>query len=135
MFDRSIRAYLSQPASELMTGRGNPLETACLEITLANERFVTQRLRRLHLGMLLKRTDWMLNSLEELNLMGTSRVPELSRLQITHLAAELPFTYTLLMSGQPSPTEAIDLVFDMQEALLLFMTGTRPDDDELQEAS
>jgi hypothetical protein len=39
------------------------------------------------------------------------------------------------MDDELSPTEAIDLVFDLQEALLVFMTGVKSDDDELQEAA
>jgi hypothetical protein len=39
------------------------------------------------------------------------------------------------MSDQSTPTQAIDRVFDVQEALLVFMTGTKTDDDDLQEAA
>jgi hypothetical protein len=135
MFDQDIRTYLSQPRSTLLAGRGHSLEAACLEISLANERFVTERLRRLHLNLLLKRTDRMLGALEELNLMNVPHIPEASRLQIAVLVADLPFEYSVFIGDPSTPTQAIDLVFDLQEALLVFMTGLKRDDDELQEAA
>jgi hypothetical protein len=49
------------------------------------------------------------------------------------LVADLPFASSVVINEEPSPTEAIDLVFDLQEALLLYMTGTRPDDTDLLE--
>src|SRR3982074_203089 len=101
MFDQGIRAYLSQPGSSLLPRRGNSLEAACIEISLANERFVTERLRRLHLTMLLKRTDRMLDALEELNLRNVPHIPEMSRRQIARLAADLPFEYSVFL-GEPS---------------------------------
>jgi hypothetical protein len=112
-----------------------PLAATSFEISLAHEMFVAERLQRYHLASLLKRTDRMLGGLEELNLLDVPRVPESLRLQIAALVADLPFDYHLLIGVQPSPTEAIDLVFDLQEAILLFMTGAMPDEDDLQEAS
>jgi hypothetical protein len=112
-----------------------PLAATSFEISLAHERSVTERLRRFHLASLLKRTDLMLGGLEELNLMDVPRVPESLRLQIATLVADLPFDYSLLIGVQPSPTDAIDLVFDLQEAILLFMTGASPDGEDLEEAS
>jgi hypothetical protein len=117
------------------TRRNDPLEAASLEIFLANQRFVTERLQRLYLASLLKRTDGVLDDLEELNLMNVPQIPGSSRLQIATLVAALPFEYKLAMDDELSPTEAIDLVFDLQEALLVFMTGVKSDDDELQEAA
>jgi hypothetical protein len=112
-----------------------PLAATSFEISLAHERSFTERLRRFHLASLLKRTDRMLGGLEELNLMDVPRVPESLRLQIATLVADLPFDYSLLIGVQPSPTDAIDLVFDLQEAILLFMTGASPDGEDLEEAS
>ena len=112
-----------------------PLVLALLEIRVANERFETERLRQRYVASLLHRTDRMLASLEELNLLDVPRVPESLRLQIAALAADLPFDYSLLIGAQPSPTEAIDLVFDLQQAILLFMTGASPEEDGLEAAS
>ena len=112
-----------------------PLAATSFEISLAHEMFVAERFRRFHLASLLKRTDRMLGGLEELNLLDVPRVPESLRLQIAALVADLPFDYSLLIRTQPSPTEAIDLVFDLQEAILLFMTGVSPDQRDLEEAS
>jgi hypothetical protein len=112
-----------------------PLAATTFEISLAREMFVAERLRRFHLASLLKRTDRMLGGLEELNLLDVPRVPESVLLQIEALVADLPFDYSLLIGTQPSPTEVIDLVFDLQEAILLFMTATSPDHEDLEEAS
>ena len=124
MFPAGTQTYPSQP-----------LAATSLEISLAREMFVTERLRRFHLASILKRTDRMLGGLEELNLLDVPRVPESLRLQIAALAADLPFDYSLLIGAQPSPTEAIDLVFDLQQAILLFMTGASPEEDGLEAAS
>lgn len=124
MFPPGTQTYTSQP-----------LAATSFEISLAREMFVIERLRRFHLASILKRTDRMLGGLEELNLLDVPRVPESLRLQIATLVADLPFDYSLLIGAQPSPTEAIDLVFDLQEAILLFMTGASPDEEDLEAAS
>jgi hypothetical protein len=67
-------------------------------------------------------------------LIRAARIPELARLQIAELVASLPFQYNVVLSDLASPTEAIDLVFDVQEALHVFMTGTKHD-DELEEVA
>jgi hypothetical protein len=115
--------------------RRSPLRAANLEIHLANQRFAAERVERLYLASLLNRSDRLLDSLEELNLMNVPQIPELLRIQIATLVTALPFEYTGLMSDQSTPTQAIDRVFDVQEALLVFMTGTKTDDDDLQEAA
>ena len=112
-----------------------PLAATSFEISRARETFVAERLRRFHIASLLKRTDRMLGGLEELNLLDVPRVPETVLLQIGALVADLPFDYSLLIGTQPSPTEAIDLVFDLQEAILLFMTGVPPGQEDVEEAS
>ena len=124
MFHPGTQTYPSQP-----------LAATSFEISLAREMFATERLRRFHLASMLQRTDRMLGGLEELNLLDVPHVPESLRLQIVALVADLPFDYSLLIGDQPSPTEAIDLVFDLQEAILLFMTGASPDEDDLEAAS
>jgi hypothetical protein len=47
----------------------------------------------------------------------------------------LPFEYALVVEDQPTPTQAIDMVFDVQQALLLWMTGLEPEAEELENAS
>jgi hypothetical protein len=112
-----------------------PMAATCFEISLAHKRFVNERFRRFHVPSLLKRTDRMLGDLEELNLMDVSRVPESLGLQMAALVADLPFEYSLVIGNRHSPTEVIDLVFDLQEALLLFMTGITPDEGDAMEAA
>jgi hypothetical protein len=111
-----------------------PLAAACLEITLANERHAIQRSRRARVALLRARTDRILEGLEELNLLEVRRVPELTRFQLAAMVADLPFEYRLSISKNPSPTELIDLVFDLQAELVLFLTGVKPEEDELVSA-
>jgi hypothetical protein len=124
MFHPGTQTYPSQPFA-----------ATNFEISLAHEMFLTEQRRRFHLASLLKRTDRMLGALEQLNLLDVSRVPASLRLQVAALVADLPFEYSLLIGAQPSPTQAIDLIFELQEAILLFMTGVSPDEEDLEAAS
>jgi hypothetical protein len=108
----------------------DPMAAACLEISLVQERRAIERLREAHVASLKTRADRMLESLEELNLMGVGRVPELARFQLAALVADLPFDYRLSTTKHPSPTELIDLVFDVQAELVLFLTGVKPVEDD-----
>jgi hypothetical protein len=51
------------------------------------------------------------------------------------VVADLPFDYELPAADRPTPTQAIDMVFDVQQALLLWMTGGEPEEEELDAAS
>lgn len=112
-----------------------PLLLAAMEIQEASERSETERLRRTYSASLLHRTDRILDGLEELNLLDVPHVPATWPLHIATVVADLPFDYTLVVNEPPTPTEAIDLVFDLQQALLLWMTGLEPEDEELETAS
>ena len=112
-----------------------PLVLALLEIRVANERFETERLRQRYVASLLHRTDRMLESLEELNLLDVPRVREGWPIHIATVVADLPFDYELPAADRPTPTQAIDMVFDLQQALLLWMTGGEPEEEELDAAS
>ena len=116
-------------------GAVGPLVLAAMEIREADERSETERLRRLYAASLLHRTDRILDGLEELNLYEVPRVPETWGLHIATVVADLPFDYGLAVKKPPTPTEAIDIVFDLQQALLLWMTGREPEDEELENAS
>jgi hypothetical protein len=102
---------------------------------MSHDRAVNKYLRARYLSSLLRRSDRMLEGLEELNLMGIARVPEAWRFHMAALVADLPFEFSMVIKDRPSPTQAIDLVFDLQEAILLFMTGTKPDEEDLEEAA
>jgi hypothetical protein len=56
-------------------------------------------------------------------------------LHIATVVADLPFEYGLEINQRPTPTQAIDLVFDLQRALLQWMTGLEPEEGELETAS
>lgn len=113
----------------------DPLMMALLEISVANERGQTERLRRGYATSLLHRTDRMLDALEELNLLDVPRVPATWPIHVATVVADLPFDYGLVVSEPPTPTQAIDLVFDLQQALLLWMTGRESEEEELETAS
>lgn len=116
-------------------GATGPLVLAATEIHEAAERSETERLRRRYAASLMHRTDRILDGLEELNLYDVARVPETWGLHIATVVADLPFDYALAANKPPTPTEAIDIVFDLQRALLLWMTGFEPGDEELENAS
>jgi len=120
---------------EMGYGAAGPLVLAAMEVREAEERSETERLRRRYAASLLHRTDRILGGLEELNLYDVARVPETWGLHIATVVADLPFDYGLAIKKPPTPTEAIDIVFDLQQALLLWMTGLEPDDEELEHAS
>jgi len=120
---------------DIGTSAVGPLVLAAMEIREADERSETERLRRLYATSLLHRTDRILNGLEELNLLEVPRVPQSWPLHIATVVADLPFEYGLAIKDPPTPTQAIDLVFDLQQALLLWMTGLEPEDEELENAS
>ncbi len=114
---------------------GGPLVLAVLEISEASERSETERLRQRYVTSLLQRTDRLLEGLEELNLIDVPRVPDAFPLHIATVVADLPFDYHPKIKDRPTPTEAIDLVFDLQQALLQWMTGREPEEEELENAS
>jgi hypothetical protein len=120
---------------EMGYGAAGPLVVAAMKVREAVERSETERLRRRYAASLLHRTDRILDGLEELNLYEVPRVPETWGLHIATVVADLPFDYGLSVSRPPTPTEAIDIVFDLQQALLLWMTGLEPEDEELEHAS
>jgi hypothetical protein len=51
------------------------------------------------------------------------------------VVAALPFEYHVALDDEVSPTAAIDLVFDLQQALLSFMTGVKPDETDGEEVA
>jgi hypothetical protein len=108
-----------------------PLESASEDLRLASEQFAVARLRSRPLASLLMRTDQMLTELEVLNLQDVERVPESWLWRLAELVADLPFEYQPAIGQEPSPTAAIDVVFEIQEGLLRSITGREPDDDNL----
>jgi len=113
----------------------DPLASACFAISQANDKFMSRRLRSVYFESLLRRTDWILDRLEYLNLMDVHRVPNSARLELSAVVAALPFDYYAALDDEVSPTAAIDLVFDLQQALLSFMTGVKPDETDGEEVA
>jgi hypothetical protein len=77
------------------------------------------------------RTDQMLTELEVLNLQDVERAPESWLWQLAELVADLPFEYQPYIGPEPSPTAAIDVVFEIQQSLLCSISGRDSDDDDL----
>jgi hypothetical protein len=112
-----------------------PLESASEDVRLASERFAVARLHSRRLASLLMRTDQMLTELEVLNLQDVERAPESWLWQLAELVADLPFEYQPPIGREPSPTAAIEVVFEIQQGLLRSITGTDADDDDLLETA
>jgi hypothetical protein len=67
---------------------------------------------------LIELTDAMVGELEQLNLDGIERVEAAWKPRLSALFSALPFSYLPWLRAFPSPTEVLDLVFDVQAQLL-----------------
>src|SRR5215472_17544417 len=67
---------------------------------------------------LMRITDEMKDELEQLNLEGVERVRAEWRTRLAFLFSGLPFTYVPWLRAYPSPTEVLDVLFDLQAHLL-----------------
>jgi hypothetical protein len=105
------------------------------EIRDAIDAFGTEQREGRRLPALRERTDAMLGELETLNLMRVPRVPSALRSKLVALVAELPFAYEPRIMPRPSPTTALEVVFEIQEGLFRLMFGAEPEDDRLEVAS
>lgn len=117
-----------------MSEHAGPMGLANQEIRDAIDRFAAKRVGSRRLPALLERTDTMLTELETLNLMGVRRTPTPVRAALTALVAELPFEYTPRIGPRPSPTAAIDLVFDIQAGIFTLMYGSEPSDQLMEQS-
>lgn len=106
------------------------LQAACDEAALASEQLALERLPLQRLTSLLVRTDQMLTELEKLNLLDAARVPEAGLLELAALVADLPLGYASQIGPSPSPTAAMDVVFDVQAGLLRSITGSDVEREE-----
>ncbi len=113
-----------------MGEKKGPLGLACQEIRIAIDRFASDQRRGRRLPSLIARTDQLLAELETLNLRKVRRVPSRLRSELVVLVGDLPFEYMAPLRQRPSPTAAIDLVFDIQQGLfprIRATATTRPD--------
>lgn len=70
--------------------------------------------------------SWIDSMIEELELLNLRDVPKVSADWHGHMAmlvASLPFEYKLCMPEHPSPTELLDILFDMQGELFDLRSG------------
>ena len=67
---------------------------------------------------LIRLTDAMVDELEELNLDDVERVGGDWKPRLTRLFSLLPFDYVPWLRAYPSPTEVLDIIFDVQAPLL-----------------
>jgi hypothetical protein len=85
-----------------------------------------RRLDRARLPRLIALTDLMLDELEALNLADVPRVSAEWRERLVLLFASLPFHYRPRLRAFPSPTEVLDLIFDVQEHLFALRNDRPP---------
>jgi len=74
--------------------------------------------RQEHVEELIRLSDAMVDELERLNLAGVARVAYEWRERLAFLFAAVPFAYTPRLRAHPSPTEVLDVLFDLQAPLL-----------------
>ena len=118
-----------------MGEKTGPLGLACQEIRIAIDRFATDQRRGRRLPWLIARTDQLLAELETLNLRRVRRVPSRLKTKLVVLVGDLPFKYVAPFTERPSPTTAIDLVFDIQQGLFRMIGGPAIDENGLEAAS
>jgi len=112
-----------------------PLGSANQEIRNAIDAFVEGRRASRRLPSLLKRTDAMLTELETLNLLKVRRAPASWYSELSALVTDLPFEYQPRIARHPSPTAAIDVVFDIQSGLFRLMSSAEFEDELLEAAT
>jgi len=112
-----------------------PLGSANQEIRAAIDAFVEGRRAGRRLPSLLERTDAMLTELETLNLLKVRRAPASWYSELSALVTDLPFEYQPRIAQHPSPTAAIDVVFEIQRGLFRLMASTEFEDELLQAPS
>jgi hypothetical protein len=115
--------------------RRSPLESANREIRAAIDQLAAEHRAASRLRVLLERTDAMFPELERLNLIEVGRIPEALRSDLMALIANLPFEFAPSMRPHPSPTTAIDMLFDIQENLFRAMRGTEVDTETDKESA
>src|ERR1700730_3927539 len=118
----------------MMSEYAGPMGLANQEIRDAMDGFMAKRLSGRRLPALLERTDAMLAELETLNLMEVRRTPTPLRAALTALVADLPFEFTLRIGPRPSPTAAIEVVFEIQSGIFNVIYGSEPSDREPEPA-
>ena len=82
-----------------------------------------RRLGQARLSHLIKLSDAMVEELELLNLDDVPRVPSVWQERLVLLSFSLPFEYRPRLGSFPSPTEVLDVLFEVQRHPLALKTG------------
>lgn len=69
------------------------------------------------LDRLTRLTDSMIGEFEELNLRGVQQAPDHWQLRLAGLLSSLPFEYSWNVGAHPTPSEVLDVLFEMQQKL------------------
>lgn len=93
------------------------IQAAVTTMVSAARRAHEERLQREAIWRLIQLTDGMIDEIEELNLRDVRRVSDSWRPLLVLLCASLPFQLRVKFVTRPSPTELLDVLFDIQQAL------------------
>ena len=104
------------------------LRATCDVIVAAAVRFGIERGRSERARRLLAASDAMVAELEALNLLELDRLDAGCLLRLEELLRNLPFACDASPRADLSPTEALDLLFDLQRGLLAVKNGGRADE-------
>lgn len=94
------------------------MEEACREIWHHLVWARRRQLERERVQRLIELTDAMVEELEQLNLKEVERVGSEWKPRLTFLFSALPFRYVPCLRARPSPSEVLDVLFDLQAPLL-----------------
>jgi hypothetical protein len=94
------------------------LDEACHEIRHHLARARRRQPERERVQRLIDLTDALVEELEQLNLAAVRRVGGEWRQRLTSLFSALPYPYVPSLRAHPSPTEVLDVLFDVQALLL-----------------
>jgi len=106
-------------AVDMMTGttQVGGIQAAITSMVSAARQAHEERLEREAIWRLIQLTDGMIEELEELNLREVPSVSDRWRPVLVLLCASLPFQLRVRFISRPSPTELLDVLFDIQQAL------------------
>lgn len=99
------------------------IQDAIDAIHAAKHSAMASLLERERIPQLIRWTDAMIEELEELNLLEVRRVDISWRPRLALLFSCLPFEYRPSMRAHPSPTQIVDVLFDIQAHLFNLKNG------------
>jgi hypothetical protein len=78
---------------------------------------------RPRLERLMRLTDRLLDEVEQLNLDEACRLSPDWTARLDLLFSSLPFAFEPVIDASPTPTDVLDVIFDLQQAILARKTG------------